>query len=98
MKECALFLLSHMVYNNGGRITIGKCTDIERLGPAVENAFLTSCGAIYSFETAAKAADILGIDAETAKLLGKQPPDCAKRFRKTTKCIYRSKAAKKKAL
>ena len=40
MKECALFLLSHMVYNNGGRITIGKCTDIERLGPAVENAFL----------------------------------------------------------
>ena len=67
MKECALFLLSHMVYNHGGRITIGKCTDIERLGPAVENAFLTSCGAIYSFETAAKAADILGVDAETAK-------------------------------
>lgn len=67
MKECALFLLSHMVYKNGGRITIGKCTDIERLGPAVENAFLTSCGAIYSFETAAKAADILGIDPETAK-------------------------------
>lgn len=68
MKECALFLLSHMVCKNGGRTTIGKCTDIERLGPAVENAFLTSCGAIYSFETAAKAAGILGVDSETAKI------------------------------
>ena len=66
MKECALFLLSHMVYKNADKITIGKCTDIERLGPAVENAFLTSCGAIYSFETAAKAAEILGVDSKLA--------------------------------
>lgn len=66
MRECALYLLSHHVYENNGRITIGKCTDIERLGAARENPFLTSCGVIYSFETAAKAADILGIDKELA--------------------------------
>ncbi|MFR6034624.1 MAG: hypothetical protein ACLUKN_16495 [Bacilli bacterium] len=58
-----------MLQKSGDKLIIGKCTDIERLGPAVENPFLTSCGAIYNFEIAARAADILGIDAEYAAKL-----------------------------
>lgn len=60
MRECALYLLTHCVYEHDGRMTFGKCTDIERLGPAVENPFLTSCGAIRTFETAAKAEELVG--------------------------------------
>ena len=59
MRESALYLLTHFVYERDGRFTIGKCTDIERLGPAVENPFLTSCGAIRTFETAARAEELL---------------------------------------
>lgn len=60
IRECALYLLTHCVYEREGRFTIGKCTDIERLGPAVENPFLTSVGAIRTFEIAAKAETLLG--------------------------------------
>lgn len=69
IRECAAFFYSHMLQKNGDKLIIGKCTDIERLGPAVENPFLTSCGAIYNFEVAARAADILGVDAEYAAKL-----------------------------
>ncbi len=69
IRECAAFFYSHMLQKSGDKLIIGKCTDIERLGPAVENPFLTSCGAIYNFEIAARAADILGIDAEYAAKL-----------------------------
>lgn len=59
IRESALYLLTHWVYERDGRFTIGKCTDIERLGPAVENPFLTSCGAIRTFELAARAEELL---------------------------------------
>jgi len=59
IRESALWLLTHHVYERDGRFTVGKCTDIERLGPAVENPFLTSCGAIRTFEIAAKAEELL---------------------------------------
>jgi len=54
-----------MVYEaqDGGRF-IGKCTDLERLGPAKINPFMTSCGAIYTLEAAAKAATVLKTDGE----------------------------------
>lgn len=65
---CGVFLFAYAA-KSGDKLIIGKCTDIERLGPAVENPFLTSCGAIYNFEIAARAADILGIDAEYAAKL-----------------------------
>ena len=59
IRESALWLLTHHVYERDGRFTVGKVTDIERLGPAVENPFLTSCGAIRTFEIAAKAEELL---------------------------------------
>ncbi len=79
IRECAAFYHSHMLQKDGDKFIIGKCTDIERLGPARENPFITSCGAIYNFEIAARAAEILGVDKDYAdKLLV-----AAKELRKT---------------
>lgn len=70
IRECAAFYYSHMLYKNEkGQTIFGKCTDIERLGPAVENAFMSSSGAIYNFEIAARAAAELGVDADYAAKL-----------------------------
>ncbi len=45
---------------------IGKCTDLERLGSAVENAYMTTCGAIATLRAASQAAGLLGLDGEHA--------------------------------
>jgi hypothetical protein len=67
IKECARFFLSHMVYEApDGGMFIGKCTDLERLGSAKINPFMTSCGAIYTLESAAKAATVLKTDSVEA--------------------------------
>lgn len=67
IKECARFFLANMVNElPDGRMVIGKCTDLERLGPAKSNPFMTSCGAIYTLESAAKAAGVLGADEAEA--------------------------------
>ncbi len=68
IKECARFFRANMIYEGpDGGMFIGKCTDLERLGPARQNPFMTSCGAIYTLEAAAQAASRLGIDdAEAA--------------------------------
>ena len=68
IKECARFFLANMVYEApDGGMFIGKCTDLERLGPARQNPFMTSCGAIYTLEAAAQAAALLQTDdAEAA--------------------------------
>ena len=68
IKECARFFLANMVYETpDGGMFIGKCTDLERLGPARQNPFMTSCGAIYTLEAAAQAAALLHTDdAEAA--------------------------------
>ena len=66
IRGCAKFMTKHMLYRNGDRLYIGKCTDLERLGSSVENPFMTTCGAIKLLECCARAAEILGIDAEYA--------------------------------
>ena len=53
-----------MVYRDGDRLYIGKCTDLERLGAAAENPFMTSCGAIKLLECCADASEILNIDED----------------------------------
>jgi hypothetical protein len=56
-----------MIYDApDGGMFIGKCTDLERLGPAKINPFMTSCGAIYTLEAAAQAAAVLKADGEEA--------------------------------
>jgi hypothetical protein len=69
LKGCADFFQVQMVYElKDGRTIIGKCCDLERLPPAIENAFLTTCGAIALLEFAADAADVLRVDSERAAL------------------------------
>lgn len=67
IRACAKFITRHMVYCNGDKLYIGKCTDLERLGAAVENPFMTACGAIKLLQCYEKTASILGIDAEYAE-------------------------------
>ncbi len=68
IRECARFYFTHMVYETAdGSMFVGKSTDLERLGPAVLNPFMTACGVIYTFESAARASEILNTDAEEAK-------------------------------
>jgi len=67
IRECARFFLANMVYASpDGGMFIGKCTDLERLGPARQNPFMTSCGAIYTLESAAQAAAVIKADLEEA--------------------------------
>ena len=78
MSACAEFYRCHATIETGdGRLVIGKCTDLERLGPARENPFMTSCGAIAALEAAAEAAEELKTDPETAALWR----ECADRLR-----------------
>ena len=57
MRACAEFYLRHMVYRvEGGKTIIGRCTDWERLGSSVQNAYMTTCGVIRTLQVAAEAA------------------------------------------
>ena len=64
IRACAKYFTKYMVYRDGDRLYIGKCTDLERLGAAVENPFMTSCGAIKLLEVCAEASEVLGIDEQ----------------------------------
>lgn len=65
--ECARYYRSHWVYEDSdGTQYIGKCTDLERLGPARERPFMTTCGAIYTLRIAADAAELLHLNLDEA--------------------------------
>lgn len=66
IRGCAEFFRIQAVTRAGGRATITKCCDLERLGAARENPFLTTCGAIAAFDAAAQSAGLLEQDAELA--------------------------------
>ena len=67
IKGCAQYFQQWLVQETrDGRTIIGPVCDLERLPCPARNAFLTTCGAIYDFERAAEAADILGVDADKA--------------------------------
>ena len=64
IRACAKFFTLHMLYRDGDRLILGKCTDLERLGSSVENPFMTACGVIKTLEVCSQAAEILGIDED----------------------------------
>lgn len=67
MQACARFYRTESVYEEAdGGCFIGKCTDLERLGPARERAFMTTVGVIATFRACAEAARTLGCDAAEA--------------------------------
>lgn len=68
LSACANFYLEQAVTPDGDRLIIGKCADLERLGQAKLNPFMTSCGAISTLERAAEAAEHLGVDPERQEL------------------------------
>ena len=67
IRACSKFITKHMVYRDGEKFYIGKCTDLERLGSSIQNPFLTACGAIKLLECCHKVAKILKIDIEYAE-------------------------------
>lgn len=68
MKECARFYFANWLYEDSdGSLYVGKCTDLERLGPARNRPFMTTCGVIYTLRAAADAADVLDVDGIEAK-------------------------------
>ena len=67
MRECARFFRSQHVYAAAdGSAFIGKCTDLERLGPGRDRPFMTTCGVIHTFRSCAEVAMRLGVDSEEA--------------------------------
>lgn len=79
MVESALYYMRNSIYEREEGYIVGRCTDLERLGEAKLNPFMTSCGIIYTLEKTAAAAKILGVDSELAK----ECLDTAKGLRKT---------------
>jgi len=67
ISECAEYYRIQHIYQIGeNKYILGKCTDLERLGAARENAFMSTCGVIATFEAAAQAAQLLDIDKDKA--------------------------------
>jgi len=65
LRECALFFRRLYVQDMpDGTSFVTKCTDLERLGPGHERAFMTTCGVIMTLRTAAEAAELVGQDAD----------------------------------
>lgn len=71
MRGCAEYYRIFSVdEKEKGRFVIGKCTDLERLGAARENPFMTTCGVIATFRAAAEAAELLGADPDLRESWG----------------------------
>lgn len=67
IKACAGFYHFNMIYRLKEGTVIGHCTDLERLGPSIQNAYMTTCSAIVVLRIFAEAANILGRDEALAK-------------------------------
>lgn len=67
IEACAKFYLDQSIYRDGEKLYIGKCTDLERLGAGVENAYMTTCSVIKTLEVYAQTLEILGIEPQNAE-------------------------------
>lgn len=64
--ECARYYARNWIYEDADGKYVGKCTDLERLGPARDHAFMTTVGVISTLRTAAEMAGRLDVtDGET---------------------------------
>lgn len=66
IRACAGFYHFNMVYPLADKTIIGYCTDLERLGPSIRNAYMTTCSAIKLFRIFKEAADLVGLDKALA--------------------------------
>lgn len=97
LRACAQFFTQNMIYRDGSRVYIGKCTDLERLGSSIEQAFMTTCGAIRLLEVYAEAAAYLSEDEvyatqckETAAALRQSLPQDEEKYLPFPDCDMRS--------
>lgn len=68
IKSSALFYMYNSIYKlDGGRVVVGKCTDLERLGSNRENAYMTTCGVIKTLLIFDEVSKILGCDEKFAE-------------------------------
>lgn len=67
IEACAKFYLDQSIYKDGEKLYIGKCTDLERLGSGVQNAYMTTCAVIKTLEVYAEVLEILDKEADMAK-------------------------------
>lgn len=97
IRACANFFTNRLICRDGDKVYIGKCTDLERLGAAVENPFMTACGAIRLLECCAETENILGADTdyaaeclETAALLRRNLPSDGEKYIPFKDCTTKS--------
>lgn len=65
-----------MIYKiENGKVIVGKCTDLERLGSSISNAYMTTCGVIKTLDILHETANILMIDSELAERCKKTAED-----------------------
>ena len=58
--ESARYFRNNWIYEDSNSDTyVGKCCDLERLGPARNHPFMTTVGAIYTLRAAAEASELL---------------------------------------
>ena len=67
LEACTGFFRLNSLYRvEGGKLIIGKCTDLERLGAHRENAYMTTCGVIATFRAFTEASRILNVNLDIA--------------------------------
>lgn len=63
IRACASFYTTHSIYRGeNDTYYVGRCTDLERMGPSVLNPFMTACGIIRTLECLVATVDELGLD------------------------------------
>ncbi len=69
LSACTAFFRLHMLYRTmDGKCIVGKCTDLERLGSSVENAYMTTCGVIAAFRAYTAASRLLHCNEDIADI------------------------------
>jgi len=77
LYEAARYYRYNCIYeDSNGDTYVGKCCDLERLGPSRDHPFMTTCGVIYTLRAAADACNLL----ETNRTEAAEFRDCAKRL------------------
>ncbi len=67
LSACGEFFRLHMLYRTAeGKLIVGKCTDLERLGSSVENPYMTTCGVVATFRAYAEASRLLETNLDLA--------------------------------
>lgn len=100
IEASAEFFVTHSLYRVGDRLIVGKCTDLERLGSAVDNPYMTTCGVVSTLRVFSASSRILGVNSELAdeyeriadELLESLPRD-EKRYLPSPGCEARSISA-----